>query len=227
MLVAQHSRDNATMSNLAAPIEDAHMIERLRRGDESAFVALIERYNGALQRLAMLYVPSHAVAEEVVQETWLGVLQGIARFEGRSSLKTWIFRIMINRARTRGEREGRSIPFSAMEPLEADGAEPAVDPDRFYPLGHEDAGWWSSHPRSWETIPETRLLARETRDLIEAAVADLPATQRAVITMRDIEGWESGDVCRMFGLTEANQRVLLHRARSKVRQALEQYLSDR
>ena len=156
MLVAQHSRDNATMSNLAAPTEDAHMIERLRRGDESAFVALIERYNGALQRLAMLYVPSHAVAEEVVQETWLGVLQGIARFEGRSSLKTWIFRILANRARTRGVRESRTVPFSALAGAEDD--EPAVDVDRFM-----QNGMWGAPPkirsssskcsRGWRSAP--------------------------------------------------------------------------
>jgi RNA polymerase sigma-70 factor (ECF subfamily) len=174
----------------------------------------------------MLYVPSRAVAEDVVQETWLGVLQGLARFEGRSSLKTWIFRILTNRARTRGQREGRSIPFSAVWNPETDSTEPAVDADRFSPPGSVDAGHWVSRPRDWEALPEDRLIGQETRAQIQQAIDALPDSQREVITLRDVEGWSAEEVCNVLQISESNQRVLLHRARSKVRRALEQYLDS-
>lgn len=205
------------------PAAEADLLAALRRGDEAAFVTLVNRYQRALLRLALSYVPSQAVAEEVVQETWLGILQGLARFEGRSSLKTWIFRILINRARTRGERERRSAPFSDLAPPD-NADEPAVDPTRFIPAGQEGAGWWVTHPQSWEGMPEERLLAAETRAQIEAAIAALPESQRAVISLRDVEGWSADEVCTLFEISESNQRVLLHRARSKVRQALADYL---
>jgi RNA polymerase sigma-70 factor, ECF subfamily len=171
-------------------------------------------------RVAMMYVSSRAVAEEVVQETWLGVLKGVDRFEGRSSLKTWLFRILVNTAKTRGEREGRSIPFSAS--IAAGPDEPTVEPGRFFPPGHEQAGGWSLGPTRWET-PEERLLAGESRDVILRTIESLPPAQREVITMRDVEGWPSNEVCNALEITETNQRVLLHRARSKVRAALERY----
>ncbi|MFL5780658.1 MAG: RNA polymerase sigma factor [Thermoleophilaceae bacterium] len=195
---------------------DAALLDRLRAGDEAAFMELVERYHGALVRLARSFVSSQAVAEDVAQETWLGVLNGIDRFEGRSSLKTWIFRILVNRAKTRGERESRSVPFSSL--ADPDG-EPSVDPDRFV-----EAGAWSSPPRRWEGEPLERLLAGEARDTIEAAIAELPPAQRSVITLRDLEGLDADETCRLLDLTDGNQRVLLHRARSKVRQALEDYL---
>jgi RNA polymerase sigma-70 factor, ECF subfamily len=198
----------------------------LRAGDESAFEMLIDRYHGPLLRLAMLYVPSRAVAEEVVQETWLGVLQGLARFESRSSLKTWIFRILTNRARTRGQREGRSIPFSAVWAPESDAADPAVDADRFRPSDHEFAGHWISRPQNWEALPEERLIGLETRAQIQQAIDALPGSQREVIRLRDVEGWSSEEICNVLEITETNQRVLLHRARSKVRRTLEQYLDN-
>ena len=201
----------------AATDPDSALLERLRRGDERAFMELVERYHAALVRLAQSFVPSRAVAEEVAQETWLGVLNGLDRFEGRSSLKTWIFRILVNRAKTRGERESRSVPFSALETAEG---EPAVDPDRF---GAD--GGWVSPPRPWGGGPVERLLAGEARGVIDAAIEKLPPAQRRVITLRDIEGLGADETRELLDLSDGNQRVLLHRARSKVRQALEEYLA--
>ncbi len=173
-------------------------------------------------RVARLFVSSRPVAEEVVQEAWLGVLKGIGRFEGRSSLKTWIFRILANTAKTRGVREARSIPFSALAGDEDDG--PAVDADRF--LGAEDLypGHWAAPPQSWAGAPEGRLLAGETLELIEREIDKLPPAQAIVITMRDIQGFDAEEVRNALEISETNQRVLLHRARSKVRRALEEYL---
>lgn len=204
--------------------EEAALVAALRSGDERAFMVLVERYHAPLLRLAMLYTPSRAVAEEVVQECWLGVLQGIGRFEERSSLKTWIFRILTNRAKTRGERESRTIPFSAVLGSDDD-SEAAVDPDRFHPAGSA-AGHWLNVPGSWGDQPEERLLAAETRARIRAAIAALPGSQREVITLRDIEGWSSAEVCNILQISETNQRVILHRARSRVRQALERYFEE-
>ena len=204
--------------------EDAHVVEALRRGDEAAFVELVRRYHASLLRVARIYVSSGAVAEEVVQETWLGVLGGIDRFEGRASLKTWLFRILVNIAKTRAEREGRTLPFSALS-NPAGVPEPAVDPDRFLDSEHPRwPGHWASRPREW--APEDRLLAKETIDIAAAAIDRLPANQRAVVTLRDVAGWSSEDVCNALELTETNQRVLLHRARAKVRRALEEYFDD-
>jgi RNA polymerase sigma-70 factor (ECF subfamily) len=211
-------------SSLPESPDEQQLVAALRAGDERAFETLIERYHRVLLRLALMYVPSRTVAEEVVQETWLGVLQGLARFEGRSSLKTWIFRILTNRARTRGQREGRSIPFSAAWSPEADSDEPAVEADRFLPIEHQAAGHWVSRPRDWNVLPEERLISHETRDQIQQAIDALPDSQREVITLRDVEGWSSEEVCNVLEISETNQRVLLHRARSKVRRALEQYL---
>jgi RNA polymerase sigma-70 factor (ECF subfamily) len=200
-------------------MSDASLIAALRRGDEIALGGLIDRYQSALLRAARAYVANLAVAEEVVQETWISVLQSLDRFEGRCSLKTWIFRILANRARARGVREARCVPFSALRPVDDDGSEPAVDPTAFDPATRQ----WVTAPQSWETIPEERVLAQETGAQIQRAIAGLPASQRRVIILRDIEGWSSEEVCGTLNISEANQRVLLHRARSKVRQALEHY----
>jgi len=202
------------------------LVEALRKRDEAAFVTLVERHHNALLRLAQMYVPGREVAEEVVQETWLAVLQGIDRFEGRSSLKTWIFQILLNRARTRGKREARSIPFSALAEKELAQAEPAVDPDRFLPP--DAPGWggdWRTPPTRWSENAEQVLLSKETRQKIQSAIDALPPAQRQVVTLRDVEGWTSEEVCNALGLSETNQRVLLHRARAKVRAALEAYLT--
>jgi RNA polymerase sigma-70 factor (ECF subfamily) len=204
-------------------VDDAAVIAALRDGDEKAFAALMREYNAMLLRVAQIYVASRAVAEEVVQETWIAVLNGIDRFEGRSSLKTWIFRILTNIAKTRGQRESRTVPFSA---LERPGAVPeaAVDADRFLPPDHERwPGHWASKPQPW---PEDRLLGAETLELVERAIEALPPAQRAVISLRDVQGWNAEETCNALGITETNQRVLLHRARSKVRQTLENYLSE-
>ena len=204
------------MEQLLSP-QDARLVERLRAGDEDAFIELVHDLNPSLLRVARMFVPTSALAEDVVQETWVAVLNGIHRFEGRSSLKTWIFRILTNTAKTRGERERRSVPFSTLD-TEEGGFEPAVERSRFTGTGH-----WAVLPRAW---PEDRLLANETRSLIERAIERLPPSQRAVITLRDVEGWTADEVRNALELSETNQRVLLHRARAKVRGALEQYLSE-
>jgi RNA polymerase sigma-70 factor (ECF subfamily) len=207
----------------ALPSEDTQVVAALRAGDEAAFEQLMREYHPSLLRVAQIYVPSRAIAEDVVQETWLGVLNGIDRFEARSSLKTWIFRICTNIAKTRGQREGRTVPFSALERPDAV-PEPAVEPERFLPPDHERwPGHWASKPTPW---PEERLLAAETRAVIERAIDALPPAQRAVISLRDVEGWSGEETRNALGVSETNQRVLLHRARSKVRQALENYLSE-
>lgn len=207
---------------------DMEVVRALRAGDEAAFATLVERYNGALLRLARMYVHDRAVAEEVVQDTWVGVLNGIDRFEPRASLKTWIFRILMNRARTSAKREGRSIPFSAAWERASEPDEPAVDPERFLvaDVPDEPAGWWVSPPRDWGASPERAILATETRAYVDGAIAALPPQQREVITLRDVEGWSSAEVRNVLNISEMNQRVLLHRARSKVRQALERYFTQ-
>lgn len=215
--VSQTQADNA---------EEAQLVERLRAGDEAAFTALVSMYYPAMLRVAQMYVSGRAAAEDVIQETWLGVLQGVDRFEGRSSLKTWIFRILTNTAKTRAVRDGRSVPFSALAAGESEEAELSVDADHF--RGPDDAypGHWlaSATPQSWAGEPEDRLLSGETRGVIQRAVEGLPPVQRAVITLRDLQGWAPEEVCDYLGVTDGNQRVLLHRARGKVRLALERYL---
>lgn len=209
----------------APAADELELVAALRRGDEAAFVYLVERYQPTMLRVAALYVHTPAAAEDVVQETWLGVLRSLERFEGRSSLKTWIFRILANRARSRGQREGRSIPFSALAGGE-DSDEPAVEPERFLPPEHGRwPGHWSSLPQSWEGLPEQRLIAGETAGLIKATIQALPSGQQIVITLRDVEGWTADEVCTALGVSDGNQRVLLHRARAKVRRALERYFA--
>jgi RNA polymerase sigma-70 factor (ECF subfamily) len=200
---------------------EAAIVARLRDGDEAAFAELINRYGATMLRVAQMYVRDRATAEEVVQETWLAVLNGIDRFEQRSSLKTWIFRILANRAKTRGEREGRTLPFSALAGSDPEADEPSVDPDRF--LGPDSAtpGAWAAPPRAW---PQDKVLERETLDMVQMAIEKLPDAQRAVISLRDLEGWSPMEVTDALEISDGNQRVLLHRARSKVRAALESYL---
>ena len=204
---------------------DAAVVAALRSGDEKAFAELVDRYGPAMLRLARGFVRTQAVAEDVVQEAWLGVLKGLDRFEERSSLKTWIFRIVSNVAKTRGEREGRSVPFSSLGGDDDQDGQ-TVDPDRFFPPGNASAGAWAAPPHPWEDVPEDRLLSRETEQAVAAAIETLPNSQRTVITLRDVDGWSSDEVCNVLGITETNQRVLLHRARAKVRAALERYLDE-
>src|SRR6267154_5791194 len=197
--------------------DDAGLIAALKLRDEAAFVTLVERYQGPLLRLALVYCRSLAIAEEIVQDTWLGVIQGIDRFEGRASFKTWLFQILVNRARTRAGREGRAVSLSSLsDEAEAPG-EPAVPPGRF--RGSDDK-WphnWALPPHSWGESSDARLLAEETMELVTRAIAELSPAQQQVITLRDIEGWTAEDVCNVLLISETNQRVLLHRARSHVR----------
>ena len=205
--------------------DEAKLVAALQRGDELAFESLVQQHHTTLVRLAIRYVRDPAVAEEVAQETWLHVLRGLPRFQFRSSLKTWMSSILMNRARTRARRERRSLPFADAWSAALAGGEPAVDPDRFVPADSPDnADHWVSAPRPFP--PEERLLANETQAVIQGAIATLPIAQREVITLRDVEGRTAIDVCNTLGLTETNQRVLLHRARAKVRAALERYLED-
>ena len=200
----------------AAPPDDLRTVAAILAGDERAFEGLVDRYNASLLRVARGYVGTRSAAEEAVADTWLGVLRGLPSFEGRSSLRTWIFRILANQAITRGVRESRSVPFSSLGDDEA-----AVDPERFLPNGA-----WGSPPRPVDGIPEDVLLSAEARALMLAAIAELPSQQRQVITLRDVEGWSSAEVREALDLSEGNQRVLLHRARSKVRAQLESYLDE-
>jgi RNA polymerase sigma-70 factor (ECF subfamily) len=187
-------------------------------------MTLVDRHGASMLRLARVYVRDRAVAEEVVQEAWLGVLRGLERFEGRSSLATWLHRIVANLAKTRAVKEARSVPFSALAGPDVGEQEPSVPPERF--RGPEDrwAGHWAAPPNPWGR-PDAELLSAETRDWIVAAIDALPQLQRQVITLRDVEGWSAEEVCNVLELSDTNQRVLLHRARTKVRQALNDYLT--
>ena len=196
---------------------EAALIDALRRGDERAFARLVDSHHPSLLRVARLYVADPGIAEEVVQETWLAVLEGIDRFEARSTLKTWIYQILTNRAKTRGQREHRQLPFSAI----SDDDEPEVDEARFRPIDDpKHPQQWAAPPRAW---PHERLLARETVDQLRIALAQLPSAQQVIIGLRDVEGWSSGEVCNALEITPGNQRILLHRARSRLRNALESY----
>jgi RNA polymerase sigma-70 factor (ECF subfamily) len=200
---------------------DAEVVARLRAGDEQAFESLVARHYGTMMAVAQTYVKSRAVAEEVVQEAWLGVLQSLDRFEGRSSLKTWILAILVNKAKTRGVREARSVPFAS---LEAEDDEPAVEPERF--RGPQDAfpGHWRTYPGNWGARPDVALEDRETLRVAMRAISELPVAQQTVIRMRDVEGYSSDEVCAALEVSPGNERVLLHRARSRVRAALEAHL---
>jgi RNA polymerase sigma-70 factor (ECF subfamily) len=222
----QRNMAGSKQAGSAASAEDLRVVEALRSGNEGAFVSLIERYHASMLRLAMVFVSSQAVAEEVVQDSWMGVLQGLNGFEGRSSLKTWIFRILTNRAKTRAQREDRSVPFSSLAEFNSDLPEPAVEPERFRGPDQQWPGHWVSFPRSWDEIPEERILSQETLTCIQEAIDTLPLGQREVIVLRDIEGCSSDEACNVLGVSEANQRVLLHRARSRVRRALERYFEE-
>ena len=226
MALSRQTAPGATLVTFVASTDDLYLVEQLRSGNEAAFVSLIDRYAPTMLRLAMVYVRARAIAEEVVQETWMAVLEGLNRFEGRSSLKTWLFRILTNCAITRAQREGRSIPFSSLEAIDTDHAEHAVDPDQFLPADHRWSGHWVSFPSNWQEVPEERLLSQETRAHLVKAINALPPSQREIIILRDIEGWSSVETCGFLGISEVNQRVLLHRARTKVRTVLENYFQE-
>jgi RNA polymerase sigma-70 factor (ECF subfamily) len=205
----------------ARPADDERELAALRAGDERAFLALVNRHHGAMLRVAALHVRSRASAEEVVQDAWLGVLRGIHLFEGRSSLRSWIFRILVNCAKTRGARDGRSVPLSALEGAAGEEG-PSVSPDRFLDEHERWAGHWADPPEPW---PDERIASAELAALVRAGLERLSEAQRTVMTLRDVEGWEAGEVCDLLGISEGNQRVLLHRARSKVRAWVEERLA--
>jgi len=192
--------------------EEASLVAALRQGDETAFATLVDRYHATLLRLATAYVSDRMVAEEVVQETWLALVRGIDRFEERCTLKTWLYRVLVYQARHRVKHEARIVSFSA------------VESSRFLPAGDKWAGHWADGLASWEDLPEEQMLGKETVAHIESLIAALPPRQRAVIILRDVEGLDAAEVCDVLGLTDSTQRVLLHRARSRVRRGVERYL---
>ncbi len=205
-----------------ASAADLALVERLRAGDETAFMMLVREHQASMLRVARMYVSSRAVAEDVVQEAWLGILNGLDRFEGRSSLRTWMYRIVANIAKTRAQRDGRSIPFSALEGDAGSG----VDPEWFQSAAERAPGGWRQFPDDWRGIPEERLAAHETLERIGRAIDELPPMQAEVLRLRDVLGWTSEEVRNALELSETNQRVLLHRARSRVRRALQGYLVE-
>jgi RNA polymerase sigma-70 factor (ECF subfamily) len=222
---ARQDGDTHRGASVVLTREDQRILVALRNGDEKAFASIVERHNAALLRLARVYVADASAAEEVVQETWLGFIESLDRFEGRASIKTWLFRILINIARRRRGRDARVIPFSSMWRPE-DHAEAVVDPGAFRGPDDRWPAHWLAVPRSWEEVPEDSLLSGEALDTIRSAIDGLPPAQREVITLRDVEGWTSNEVCNVLSLSETNQRVLLHRARSRVRRTLSDYIEN-
>lgn len=199
--------EQTSRSTLGAVETDPELLDRLRGGDEKAFVMLVNRYQQPLLRLAQSIVASPAVAEEVVQDTWMGVVRSIDRFEGRSSLKTWLFRILVNRARSAGARERSQVPLEEA---------PAVDPVRF-----DADGQWADPLASWEEGSADRLDAAKWSPILKAAIEELPSRQRQIVILRDLEGLSSTEACGVLGITAGNQRILLHRGRSRLREVLD------
>jgi len=206
--------------------EDVAVVAGLRNGSEATFGALIDLHGASMLRVAGIYVADRNAAEDVVQETWMAVIRGIGRFDGRSSIKTWIFCILTNRAKTMGQRASRVVPVSSLNGG-AESGEQAVDPSRFFDSGHPSwPGHWCNPPSRWTEGPEDRAATKEAVEVVLRAIRALPAMQREVVTLRDVECWTAKEVCNALGLSETNQRVLLHRGRSKVRQQLEDHYGD-
>ncbi|WP_246001984.1 RNA polymerase sigma factor [Allorhizocola rhizosphaerae] len=203
---------------------DVDIVARLRARDEAMFATLIDRWSPGMLRAARAFVSDEHAAQDVVQETWLGVVRGIDGFQARASLRTWVYRILINRAKTRGVRDARVVPVSSLVTADED-LGPTVDPERFRGPDDPHPGHWRVHPAAWPS-PEDGAVARETRRRLTAALAELPARQRIVVTLRDVEGYTGEEVCELLNLTAANQRVLLHRGRAALRAALETYLTS-
>ncbi|HEY8171811.1 MAG TPA: sigma-70 family RNA polymerase sigma factor [Dehalococcoidia bacterium] len=221
-----HAAPTSPPASGDAAVDDSAALAALRAGDERTFSALVARHSAALQRLALVYVHDAATAEEVVQEAWIGLLQSLDRFEGRSTLKTWLFRILVNCARARARKESRTVPFSAAFPAEGEASD-GIEARRFYPGWLPSiGGHWRRPPAHWGDEPEQRALAAETLAVIRTSIDSLAPGQREVIILRDVEGCSSAEVCNVLGLTDTNQRVLLHRARSNVRRALESRLGE-
>jgi RNA polymerase sigma-70 factor, ECF subfamily len=217
--------ESLAVSQSATQAADAELIAELRAGNEGAFERLIGQNHAGVVRLAQHYVHDRATAEDVAQEAWIGVLRGLDRFESRSSLRTWIYGIALNTAASRARSQRRTIAFSAVPAGQDEGFEPAVEPSRFRGRNEPYPGGWSAFPPSWGDAPEQRLLSAEVRQHIYAALDTLPIGQRTVVTLRDIDGLSAAETCNVLGLSESNQRVLLHRGRSKLRRAIERYLT--
>jgi len=202
---------------------DQALVDRLRAGDEDAFRDLVTTWSPAMLRLARTFVSGTASAQDVVQDAWLGVIKGLDRFEGRSSLRAWVFTIVVNRARTHGVREARTTPMSQLG--RDDDTGPTVDASRFQGPDGEYPGHWTSMgaPQPWDEVPDRRTLTREAIDLVEVAIEQLPPRQRLVVTLRDVHGVSSEETCAVLEISAENQRVLLHRARAALRQRLEEY----
>jgi RNA polymerase sigma-70 factor, ECF subfamily len=209
-----------TVAGATVTASDEQTVAALRGGDERTFRELFARTYPMMKRVARGYVASDAVAEEIVQDTWMAIVTGIDRFEGRSALGTWIFSILTNQAKTHSARERRALPFSSV--AQRDDAEPVVDPDRFQKEDEAWPGHWATPPRPWQK-PERRLLSLETREHLKDALAELPDRQRLIVGLRDIDGYSAEEVCDLLGLSQENQRVLLHRGRSRLRAILEEY----
>lgn len=206
---------------------DAELVARLRDRDEAAFTLVVDAWSSGMLRLARSFGVTKESADEVLQDTWLAVLTGVAGFAGRSSLRTWVYRILVNTAKRRAERESRTVPWSSWVPDQAERDDPTVDPDRFQRPGDPYPGHWNAFPAVWPALqsPESELLAGEVRDRLATALERLPARQRIVITLRDVEGYTSDEVCSILEISAENQRVLLHRARAATRRALEDYFA--
>ena len=209
------------VASAPATASDEQLVAALRDGDERTFRELYERSYPMMKRVARGYVASDAVAEEIVQDTWMAIVTGIERFEGRAALGTWMFSILTNQAKSHGARERRAVPFASIAP--ADVEEPAVDSDRFQKDDEAWPGHWATPPRPWQK-PERRLLSLEARDRLKEALAQLPERQRLIVVLRDVEGLSAEEVCDLLELSQENQRVLLHRGRSRLRAFLEEYL---
>jgi RNA polymerase sigma-70 factor (ECF subfamily) len=209
------------IAGASAAGSDEDIVAALRAGDERTFRELFERSYPMMKRVARGYVSSDAVAEEVVQDTWMAIVRGIERFEGRSAFATWAFSILTNQAKRHSARERRALPFSSVAP--ADVEQSAVDPDRFQADDEAWPGHWATPPRPWQK-PERRLLALEAREQLKEALARLPERQRLIVVLRDVEGLPGEEVCDLLGLSQENQRVLLHRGRSRLRAFLEEYV---
>jgi RNA polymerase sigma-70 factor (ECF subfamily) len=204
---------------------DLALVARIRQGDEAAFAELVKRHHAGFTRLAVTWVQDRSVADEVVQETWLFAIERLAEFEGRSSVKTWLCGILINKARNRRRQERHTVPGSSLDG-EAGGDQPAVAPDRFSPPGHRWDGHWQAPPSPWPQTPEGSVLTAEMRQLLESSIATLPENQRAVFVLHDVEGLSGQEVCNALGITDTHQRVLLHRARSRLRNLLESHYRE-
>jgi RNA polymerase sigma-70 factor (ECF subfamily) len=226
-LEAEDEAGSTARSADPARAAERRLVDALRAGDEDTFVRLVRLHGPTMLRIARLYTSSRAIAEEVVQETWIGVVTGVGRFEGRSSFRTWLFRILVNRAKARAVSERRSVTFAELCAAEATEPEVSVEANHVRGDGQPWADHWTSSPRRWAEHPEESLLSQETVAVVERAATSLPAAQRAVVILRDVVGCDAHEVCDILGITATNQRVLLHRARTKVRTALEHHLGRR